>query len=49
MSSNSSLSEALWIRQKAIEHTDLFKNSIPLIASENLMSPLTREELNDIS
>jgi serine hydroxymethyltransferase (EC 2.1.2.1) len=43
MSFNSSLNEALWIRQKAIEHTDLFKNSIPLIASENLMSPLTRE------
>ncbi len=40
---NSSLNEALWIRQKAVEHTELFKNSIPLIASENLMSPLTRE------
>lgn len=43
MSFNSSLNEALWIRQKAVEHTELFKNSIPLIASENLMSPLTRE------
>ncbi len=43
MSFDSSLNEALWIRQKAVEHTELFKNSIPLIASENLMSPLTRE------
>jgi glycine hydroxymethyltransferase len=43
MSLDSTLNEALWIRQKAVEHTDLFKNSIPLIASENLMSPLTKE------
>lgn len=43
MTFNPSLDEALWIRQKAVEHTELFKNSIPLIASENLMSPLTRE------
>ncbi|MCL5408379.1 MAG: serine hydroxymethyltransferase [Candidatus Thermoplasmatota archaeon] len=43
MSFNSSLNEALWIRQKAREHTELFRNSIPLIASENLMSPLTKE------
>ena len=43
MSFNSPLNEALWIRQKAKEHTELFRNSIPLIASENLMSPLTKE------
>jgi glycine hydroxymethyltransferase len=40
---NPSLDDALWIRQKAMEHTKLFRNSIPLIASENLMSPLTKE------
>ncbi|MGC8645084.1 MAG: serine hydroxymethyltransferase [Thermoplasmata archaeon] len=43
MSSNSNLEEALWIRKKAMEHTELFGRSIPLIASENLMSPLTKE------
>ncbi len=43
MASNSSLNEALWIRQKALDHTEFFRNSIPLIASENLMSPLTKE------
>jgi glycine hydroxymethyltransferase len=43
MSFNPSLNDALWIRQKAMEHTELFRNSIPLIASENLMSPLTKE------
>lgn len=43
MSPNSSLNDALWIRQKAVEHTELFRDSIPLIASENLMSPLTKE------
>lgn len=43
MTPNASLSEAIWIRQKAMEHTGIFKKSIPLIASENLMSPLTKE------
>ncbi|MGC8562890.1 MAG: serine hydroxymethyltransferase [Thermoplasmata archaeon] len=43
MALNSSMNDALWIRQKAVEHTALFRNSIPLIASENLMSPLTKE------
>jgi glycine hydroxymethyltransferase len=43
MTSDASLNEALWIRQKAVEHTEIFRKSIPLIASENLMSPLTKE------
>jgi glycine hydroxymethyltransferase len=43
MISNSNLQEALWIRRKAMEHTELFSTSIPLIASENVMSPLTKE------
>lgn len=43
MALSSSMNDAFWIRQKAVEHTALFRNSIPLIASENLMSPLTKE------
>ncbi len=37
------LDEALYIRQMAKKHTELFRNSIPMIASENLLSPLARE------
>lgn len=37
------ISDAIWIRNKTIEHTEFFKNSIPLIASENLISPITKE------
>lgn len=37
------ISDAKWIREKAIEHTEFFRNSIPLIASENLISPMTKE------
>jgi len=43
MISSSNLQEALWIRQKAMEHTKIFSDSIPLIASENVMSPLAKE------
>lgn len=43
MNPGSSLSDATWIRDRAIEHEELFKRAIPLIASENIMSPLTRE------
>ncbi|MEM0140697.1 MAG: serine hydroxymethyltransferase [Thermoplasmatales archaeon] len=43
MTSSSNIQDALWIRQKAMEHTELFRNSIPLIASENVMSPLAKE------
>lgn len=43
MPSSSPQDDALWIRRKAMEHAKLFGNSIPLIASENLMSPLTKE------
>ncbi|MEM4095108.1 MAG: serine hydroxymethyltransferase [Thermoplasmatales archaeon] len=43
MISNQNMQDALWIREKAIEHTNFFNNSIPLIASENLMSPLAKE------
>ncbi len=37
------LDEALYIREMAKKHTELFRNSIPMIASENLLSPLARE------
>ncbi len=37
------LSDAIWFRQKAEEHNNLFRHSIPLIASENLISPITKE------
>ncbi len=39
------LNEALYIREMAKKHTELFRNSIPMIASENLISPLAREML----
>ncbi len=37
------LDEALYIREMAKKHGELFRNSIPMIASENLISPLARE------
>ncbi len=37
--------DADFISQMLDEHTDWFKNSIPMIASENLISPLGREML----
>ena len=37
------LDEALYIREMAKKHAELFRNSIPMIASENLLSPLARE------
>ncbi len=39
------LDKALKIRELAKRHTDLFRESIPLIASENIMSPLATEML----
>lgn len=35
--------DAFWIREKAMEHQNWFSDSIPLIASENVMSPLAKE------
>ena len=32
--------DAQFIRQKVMEHNKWFEESIPMIASENLMSPL---------
>ncbi len=37
--------EALWIRDKVRAHNKWFEESIPMIASENLMSPLAKEML----
>lgn len=39
------LDEALYIKEMAKKHTELFRDSIPMIASENLISPLAREML----
>ncbi len=39
------LENALKIRQLAMEHNRLFEESIPLIASENVISPLAKELL----
>ncbi len=39
------LEDALKIRELAIQHNKYFEESIPLIASENVMSPLAREML----
>ena len=39
------LEEALKLRELAREHGNFFKESIPLIASENIMSPLAMEML----
>lgn len=41
----SGLDEALKLRRLAMEHQDFFRSSIPLIASENIMSPLAMEML----
>lgn len=35
--------DALWIRKQAAAHNKMFEESLPLIASENLMSPLAKE------
>lgn len=37
--------DAQFIRQKVMEHNKWFEESIPMIASENLMSPLAKEML----
>ncbi|EQD78242.1 serine hydroxymethyltransferase [mine drainage metagenome] len=42
---NSHLNDALEIRKTAIDNNKFFKESIPLIASENLMSPMAMEML----
>ena len=34
---------AAWIRQQVVTHTEWFNDSLPMIASENLVSPLARE------
>ena len=39
------LEEALNLRELAVKHQDFFRKSIPLIASENIMSPLAMEML----
>ena len=39
------LEEALKLRELAVNHQDFFRESIPLIASENIMSPLAMEML----
>ncbi len=39
------LKEALGLRSLAKEHNEFFKQSIPLIASENIMSPMAMEML----
>lgn len=39
------ISDAIWLRNKIKEHTEFFKNSIPLIASENLISPMAKEAM----
>ena len=37
--------DARWIREKVMAHSKWFEESIPMIASENLMSPLAKEML----
>jgi len=39
------IEEAEYVRKQAKLNNDLFKNSIPMIASENVLSPLCREML----
>ena len=39
------IDDALKIRQLAMDHNKFFEESIPLIASENIMSPLAMEML----
>ena len=39
------LDDALYLRKLAMEHQNFFRESIPLIASENIMSPLAMEML----
>ncbi len=42
---NPNMKEALDIRKTAMDHNKFFEESIPLVASENLMSPLAMEML----
>lgn len=42
---NSNIKEAMEIRKTAMENNKFFEESIPLIASENIMSPLAMEML----
>ncbi|OPY31074.1 MAG: Serine hydroxymethyltransferase [Methanomassiliicoccales archaeon PtaU1.Bin124] len=35
--------DAYWIREKVKEHSKWFEDSLPMIASENVMSPLAKE------
>ncbi len=42
---NSNIKEAMEIRKTAMENNKFFEDSIPLIASENIMSPLAMEML----
>jgi glycine hydroxymethyltransferase len=37
------IDDAYWIREQVREHNKWFEESIPMIASENLMSPLAKE------
>ncbi|MDO5854024.1 MAG: serine hydroxymethyltransferase, partial [Thermoplasmata archaeon] len=37
--------DAAYIRQKVMDHNKWFEECIPMIASENLMSPLAKEML----
>ncbi len=39
------LKNAMKIRELAMEHNEFFRRSIPLIASENIMSPMAMEML----
>jgi glycine hydroxymethyltransferase len=45
MKSTNWLNEAKYIRKQAINNNEYFSNSIPLIASENVLSPLCKEML----
>jgi len=37
--------EALYVREQTIKNNELFANSLPMIASENILSPLCKEML----
>ena len=39
------LEDAMYIRELAVKHNKMFEDSIPLIASENIMSPMAMEML----
>ena len=40
--------DAYWIRDQVQQHNKWFEESIPMIASENLMSPLAKEMMGKI-